>query len=273
MLTQVEVRTTQGDLLILPLDDVSAGLILEQIEGLDPVKATLVSSSFARLDGEQYHSSRRETRNLKFRLGLEPDYIVDSVQDLRQRLYTFFMPKSEVILTFRDSNNSSVVIRGRVETFETPFFTKEPAVDISIICFDPDFIDNTQILLSSGTVATEVETLIDYEGSVDSGLVFILNADRAISEFTIYQRSSGGLLKQLDFSAPLIAGDQLIINTVPGIKGAWRTRSGTQSSVLYGISPQSSWITLTPGDNYLRVYATGVAIPFNISYNRRYGGL
>ncbi len=56
MLIKVEARTSSGALLILPLDDVSSGYVVEEIEGLDPVKATLVSSSFAQADGEQYHT-------------------------------------------------------------------------------------------------------------------------------------------------------------------------------------------------------------------------
>ncbi len=44
MLTKLDVSTVQGDLLTLQLDDVSEGLVVLEVEGLDPVKATLVSS-------------------------------------------------------------------------------------------------------------------------------------------------------------------------------------------------------------------------------------
>jgi hypothetical protein len=71
----------------------------------------------------------------------------------------------------------------------------------------------------------------------------------------------------------LVAGDVLSINTVTGSKGATLTRAGVESSVLYGISPQSSWLELMPGVNTIRVYATGAAIPLSIEYINRYGGL
>lgn len=273
MLTKVEVRTSQGNLLNLPLDDVSAGLVVENIEGLDPVKATIVSSSFARLDGTQYQSSRREARNVKFRLGLEPDYITDSVSDLRSRLYGFFMPKSEVSLRFIMSSGLSVDIPGRVESFETPLFTKEPAVDISIVCFDPDFVDPTLVTMSDFSTALETEILVPYSGTVETGVVFSLLVDRVVSEFTIYHRPPDDTFRTLDFSTPLSAGDVLTISTVSGAKGATLTRAATDSSVLYGISPQSNWIELMPGDNYIRVYAAGAAIPFTIDYTTKYGGL
>lgn len=273
MLTTVEVRTSQGSLLSLPLDDVSDGLVIEDIGGLDPVKATLVSSSFARLDGVQYHSSQREARNLILKLGLEPDYVIDTVRDLRNRLYTFFMPKSEVSLRFYDSDGLIVDISGRVESFETPLFTKEPEVDISIVCFDPDFVSLTPVVLNGTSTSTSAETLIAYDGTVDAGIQFTLNVNRPLTEFTFYHRPPDGTLRSIDFAASLIAGDVLTINTVPGSKGATLTRSNTVSSILYGISPQSNWVSLMHGDNYIRVYAEGAGIPFSISYIRKYGGL
>jgi hypothetical protein len=273
MLTMVEVRTSQGALLSLPLDDISAGLLVGDIEGLDPVKATLVSSSFARLNGEQYHSSRRETRNVKFRLGLEPDYISATVQDLRMRLYTFFMPRSVVNLRFYMSDGLIVDIQGRVESFETPLFTKEPAVDISIICFDPDFVDPVPVTLSGASAITDQQTHIQYAGTVETGIKFVFRPNRALSEFTFYHTPPDGTIRSLDFSTPLLAGDVLTISTISGEKGAIRTRAGANSSVLYGISPQSNWIEFTPGDNQIRIYAEGAAIPFDIEYTTKYGGL
>jgi hypothetical protein len=125
VLVRVEVRTSQGTLLVLPLDDVSDGLALEEVEGLDPVKATLNSSSFAGEDGEQYHSARRESRNIKFKIGLEPDYVATSVRDLRKRLYAFFMPKTQVSLRFVMSDGLYVDILGRIETFDAPLFVQD----------------------------------------------------------------------------------------------------------------------------------------------------
>lgn len=272
MLTTIEVRNNQGALLSLPLEDISNGLIVEDVEGLDPVKATIVSSSFALMDGVQYHSSRREARNIKLRLGLEPDYVLTTVRDLRNRLYNFFMPKTEVSLRFY-VDGLTVNILGRVESFETPLFTKEPVVDISIICFDPDFIDLAPIKFSGMSTSASTETVVSYKGSVETGLQFALKVDRALTAFTFYHRPPDGTLRSLDFSASLVAGDVLTISTVSGAKGATLTRANTNSSLLYAISPQSNWIELMPGDNNIRVYAVGAGIPFDITYTNRYGGM
>lgn len=275
MLTKVEVRTDQGALLTLPLQDISQGLIVESIEGLDPVKATIVSSSFAQLDGEQYQSARREKRNLIFNLALEPDYAVGSMQGLRNLLYQFFMTKQRVRLRFFSVGQPTVDIEGRVEAFDAPKFMKDPTAKISILCFDPDFFTPDIVLVNGNTVTTGTEMTHNYPGSVETGFVFKLLVNRNITEFTIYHRPADDSLRALEFQAPvpMIADDVLTISTQPGNKYAMLKRAGIDTSILYGISPQSNWINLFPGPNKLRVYAEGAAVPYTIEYTTKFGGL
>lgn len=275
MLQTVEVRTIGGTLLSLPLEDVTNGLYIESIEGLDPVKATIVSSSFAQIDGSQYQSSRREERNIKITIGLDPDYTVDtpSVEVLRNRLYDFFMPKSEVKLRFITDTELQVDVVGRVESLETPLFSADPSVAISILCNDPDMIDVTPVPISGNTTSTTTEVTIPYAGTVETGIEFTLNVDRTLTAFTLYHRGPDGVTRTFDFSANLVNGDVVKITTIRGKKSVTLTRGGTVSSLLYAKSPQSYWIELFKGNNYFRAYATGAAIPWTISYTTRYGGL
>jgi len=273
MLTKVEVRNTLGLLLTLELEDVSDGLVLEDIQGLDPVKATLVSSGFANLDGVQFQSSRREARNLVLILGLEPDYVTQTVYGLRRQLYSFFMPKSLVSLRLFDSEGLTVDIQAMVEDFNTSLFSKEPQVNIPMTCFDPDFVELTPIVVAGNTVSTSTEFNIPYDGTVETGIEFKLNLDRSLSAFTIYHRPADDQIRTLNFAASLISGDVLTINTVVGSKAVTLLRSSVISSLLYAQDPQSNWIELLKGDNHFRVYATGAAIPFTITYTPRHGGL
>lgn len=279
MITRVEVRTPQGALLSLPLEDESNGFVVEDIGGLDPVKATLVSSSFANRDGAQYHSSRREPRNLTMRLGLDTDNSIGTVRDLRNMLYRFFMPKSEASLRFHVETGEGVLdyldldILGRVETCETPPFAQEPAVDISMMCFDPDFRDIVPVSIKDFSTAGLSELSHTYPGTVDTGVEFVLRADRDIPSFTVYHRPPDGTLRTMEFSSPLIAGDVLRINSVRGSKSVTRTRAGVDTSLLYALSPQSSWIEFQPGVNNYRVAISGAIVPFEINYTTRYGGL
>jgi hypothetical protein len=274
MLTRVEVRTRRGTLLNLPLEDVDNGYIIEEIEGLDPVKATLVSSSFAGQDGEQYHSSKREKRNIKFKIGLEPDYVANTVKVLRNRLYNFLMPQSEATLRFYDDDGSYVDIVGRVESNDAPLFTKDPEANISIICFDPDFFDpnsKTEPGVSNSDPNNTIS--ITYDGTVDAGFLFTIRPDRAITSFTIYNSAPDGTMRSMEVVADLIADDVVTISTIPGAKGATLTRANAVTSLLSAISPQSDWIRLQQGENKLRVALSGAGVPYDIQYVTRLGGL
>lgn len=273
MLTLVEVNTSQGGLLSFPLADTSLGFVIQNIEGLDPVKATVVSSPFAQQDGAQYQSSRRETRNITMTIGLDPDYVTTTIRDLRTSLYSVFMPKTSVDLRFLMDDGLDVHISGLVESCETAMFSADPAVDISILCFDPDFIDPDDVVLSGSSTAGSTATTVNYAGSVDTGFLFTLSVNRTLTDFSIYQQSSDGTQQQLDFHASLITGDTLKISTIKGNKYVTLTRAGVDSSLLYAISPQSSWLGFVPGTNSIRVYSEGAAIPYTIDYITRYGGL
>lgn len=273
MLEKVEVTTEQGELLPLVLADVSDGIIVKEITGLGPVKATLVSTSFAGLDGEQYQTARREPRDLRFKFGLEAMYGGGTVRAIRQRLYKFFMTKRNVKMKFFMTDGLVVEIWGRVESNDPPMFTREPEMDVVLRCFLPDFIDPTVVHLTGNTTSLTTETLVQYEGDVDTGLIFKLNVDRTINEFTIYHRPPDGSLLSLDFASPLLSGDVLTISTTPGDKYASLLRGGATSSLLRGVSPYANWPMFQPGDNHIRVYATGASIPYTIDYFNHYGGL
>lgn len=282
MLNTVEIVNSQGNVLELPLENEATGVFLKGIEGLDPVKANLVSSGFANMDGAQYNSSRRETRNPRIKLGLDPDYSKETIRTLRSEIYRFFMPKTEILLRFRVFNefdpniisqNLVVEIKGRIETCETPIFAKDPEVDISVVCFDPDFKDPAPVVFAGVSTSGLDEIVIDYDGTVETGFVFRLLADRDVDAFTVYHRPPDGTLRLLDFTEPLIAGDILTVNTSIGSKLVSRNRAGVDSSRLYKMTPQSNWLELQPGVNHFRVYATGAPVPYDIEYVLKYGGL
>lgn len=277
MLTLVEVRTEEGgEPLALPLQDISSGYSIQNIIGLDPVKATLVSTSFANLDGEQYQSARRDKRNIVFTLGYEPDFVSTTVRKLRNNLYSYFMPKADVWLRFYmddEDNEPPVDIQGKIESFDSPLFAKDPVVTISVLCFDPDFYVDGPVTITGNTVPDATETLVEYTGTVETGFLFTLSPTAPVSSFSIYNRTPDGNTRSLDFTSALAAGDILEISTVTGAKGAEITTGGNGSPILYGISPYSDWVKLYPGDNFIRIYADGVPQPFTIEYNTRYGGL
>lgn len=282
LLKALRVTNDKGSVLNLPLESVSGGFFVKEITGLGPVKATLVSSAFATLDGEQYHSSRREARNIVVKLGLDPDYGLYSVYDLRAELYGFFMPKTRAKLTFNmfDKFSESIFtqyfevdISGRIESFDVDLFTKEPSVDLSIMCFDPTFVDPEPVIFEGTSVSDLTETTLTYKGSEETGVLFTFEAQGAVPELTVYHRPPDQTLKSLYFTEPMIAGDVLTIQSTKGAKSVVLTRGGVESSMLYQLSTQSNWLELMPGENVFRVYNEGVESPFTIEYTDKYGGI
>lgn len=273
MLERVDVISAQGDLMSMPLDNDGYGLQIVDIGGLGPVKASLVSSSFAGVDKEQYQSASRGKRNLTMKVELYPDPADDSVFAMRQRLYGYFMTKSEVTLRFYLENGLDVTINGRVESCDPDIFSAEPAMDIVILCFDPDFYNPEVSTVETTTTQGNFETLIPYSGTIETGVVFTMVLDRDLSEFTLYHRLPNGQLEQMDFELALLNGDILTISTVSGDKHATLTRAGSTSSVLYAVSPTSRWIELYPGENTVRIFDAGALIPYSIQYNTKYGAL
>lgn len=274
MIYKVEARSPLGELLTVELEDVTDGLVLEDIDGLDPVKATLVSTSFANLRGAQFQASNTGSRNLTLKLGLEPDYVSQSVKGLRDRLYAFFMPEDTVSLRIYDTEGPTVDISGKVEDFVCPLFVKEPVATIYIQCFGTDFIDIDPVIVAEDTVADSSEILIEYPNNgVKVGVVFTLNVDRVLTEFTIYHRPADDVIRTMIFALALEADDILTVTTVEGNKSVMLLRDSTLTSVLYGLSPESDWLELLKGDNHIRVYAEGAPIPYSFEYTPRYGGL
>lgn len=284
LLRSLSATNARGDVLQLPLES-EIGFHILDVKGLDPVKAVIVSSSFANMDGEQYHSSRREARNIVISLALDPDLASMSVEELRSQLYSFFMPKSSVTLNFqmfdRFATNFlkqtlNVQIQGTIETFDSPMFVADPQVDISIMCFNPDFVNPTVQEFDGMSVSTLTTVDLDYDGSVDTGVLFTFSADRSVpGGFEIYHTTPSQELRSSFFvpSSGLVDGDIVKINSVRGSKYATLRHGVTETSALYAYLQASAWLELQPGVNKLRVYAAGAPVPYKIEYTNKYGGL
>lgn len=270
---KVDVTNTKGSILSLEIEENDGPYQVADIEGLDPGKATLVSTSYAGTDGDNFQSARRPARNIKIKLDFDPDYDPKSLEELRSDLYPWFMPKSKITLRFYLSSGLYLDIIGIVESMDSLIFDQDPDVTVSVMCFQPDFVDGRMVSVEGSTVDDTTNTEIDYPGTVEAGTVLTINFNRDADEFSIYNMDEGGRLQQLDYSGTLLDGDSLVISSLRGNKGLTLTRDSVSSSVLYNRSAQSSWIEFTEGLNQFRVFAEGDPIPYVLEYVVRYGGL
>jgi hypothetical protein len=273
MITKVEITNRRGNILTLDMEEGNNPYVVKSIQGLEPVKAALISSSYAGNDGEVFQSAKRGPRNIVIKLDLDPDFINNTFTSLRQGLYPFFIPKSQIQLRFYTDTGLYVDIPGVCESFGSPLFEKSPSVDMSIMCHQPDFIDSRVVEVEGVSVDDNTATVLDYPGTVETGTVVTLNLNRPLTGFTIFNMDEGGNILQLDFTGTLLDEDILKISSVKGDKGITLTRSAISSSYLYGRSAQSNWIELSEGLNNFWVYAPGDPIPYVLEYAVRYGGL
>ena len=273
MLSTVEVRSTSGELLTLSLADPSNGFVVADIDGLGPVKAAIATSSFALMDGVQFQSARREGRNLLFKIELIPDYVTQSVEDLRWRLYDFFMTKAQVSARFILSGGLEVDISGIVEDCQPDIFSQEPTMNVVVFCTNPDLVDITPVVIEGDTVSDTTEMLIEYPGTVETGFVLTISADRDFDELDIYMRGPDNVTRVFNFGANMLDLDVITINTNQGSKSITITRAAVPFSALYGRSPQSAWLKLAKGDNYIRVAVEGDPIPYELTYTAKYGAI
>lgn len=274
MLTKIEVFNGTSESLSLPLQDISAGYIVQDVQGLDPVKANIVSTPLAQLDISRRQASRRVNRNILIQLGYQPELASSTVELLRRKLYGYLMPKTMVTLRFHMDGVGFVDITGEVESCESPLFAAEPEVNVSILCFDPDFYALASSEVVGSTTATSGEAVFQYPGSSPAGYIFTLPVTRTLTGFTIYHTLPNNVQQIFEFEDGLSAGDVIVLTTVPGSKSIMRTRAGVEKSVLYGVTPESIWPQFSPGGNTVRVRASGSpTMPYSIDYVAKYGGL
>jgi hypothetical protein len=166
----------------------SSGITVRDIEGLDPVAASLSTSSMAQQDGAQPQNARRDTRNILMKLGLEPDWLSQTPQSLREQLYDYLMTKANVTLTFYRDDQAFATTEAQVEDFQAPLFSSDPEADVSVICYDPDFYGFIQEV-DSNTRSDQIPEIITYDGSSPAGIIFSMQVDRPMSEVTLYNRT------------------------------------------------------------------------------------
>lgn len=273
MLSKIDITNRRGNILSLEMEENDSGYQINRVDGLDPVKAVFVSTSYATSDGEHFQSAKRGARNIKIKLDLDPNFDPHTYETLRQTLYSYFMPKAQISLRLYLTSGLYLDIVGHTEEMSSPLFEQDPNVDISIMCFQPDFLDPRIITVEGDTVDDNTNITIDYPGTVETGTVLTLNLNRDLDEFTIYNMDESGKLYQMDFSGELLDNDILVVSSLRGSKGITLTRASVSSSYLYGRSAQSSWIEFGEGLNEFRVYAEGDPIPYELEYIVRYGGL
>jgi len=275
MIKTVKVTNHLGNSLTMALGGSdNSGLLITNIEGLGPGKATINMSESASGDGADYNSARVNSRNIVLTLKLEDKPTVESS---RKKSYAYFPLKKQIKLTFvTDSNECEIY--GYIESNEPNIFSKSVETQISVVCPDPyfyslkeyltifygvesmfefEFFNDslTEDLIEFGAVQNTNQNNVYYDGDADTGVFIEMKAMGSASGITIYNLKTRTFMalnsdKLIELTgSDIITGDQIFISTVRNNKYITLLRDGESINILNILDKNSNWFTLSRGDN------------------------
>lgn len=312
MIKSLTVTNYLGESINLSLTDpYQTGFVIEDIDGLGPVKGNINVTNMVTNDGGVYNSSRLDVRNIviTFRLLENP-----TVEDVRQLSYKYFPIKKPLTLAI-ETDNRIAECYGYVESNDiTVFNTKQDLekMQISIICPDPYLYaideDGKQVTvfygttplfefpfendndslstvnvprLEFGTIENRSENNIPYTGDADTGIILVLKALGTVENITIFNvgtRESMAIdtdkLTELTGEG-FVSGDEITICTLRGKKSITLLRGGMETNILNCLDKNTSWFQLSKGDNIFTFVAQsgGDSVQFKIISQIIYEGV
>ena len=143
MIKMVWSKIPSGDILELNLrsSDREVGLLVFNITGIGPPKATVNSSGGPNFDGVRVSSVRTDARHLLITLAVVGGGV--SEEEAKKKVYTYFPIKQEILFGIT-TDEKSVYIPAIVEENEFNQFSKVENAAISLYCPQPYFVDMTE---------------------------------------------------------------------------------------------------------------------------------
>lgn len=283
MLTQMEVFTSGVTAPPLTIADQGPSLDaiqIKNIDGLGPVKATINSTQYGQIDGEFLVGTFTPKRNIVITAALNPDWKTQTLESLRQILYSYFMPENTVTLRFTSTHLIPVQITGVVESCELNMFSKDPEYVISIICTQPYFAAVNATVLPGVTqgFANPTDVLINYEGNANVGFTVDVTVPSggASSSNEIRVINNTPTTNVMIVTGVTISSAQFArISSVERNKfiRSYPLPSGAYTNILSKLTAGSSWIQLRKGINHVQILTTTANLNYTLTYYARFGGL
>lgn len=253
---------------------------IRNIDGLDPVIASVGTTPYGSSDGEAYVGSSVLSRNLVLTLRPNPDWDMWSPEALRRLLYSYFMPKQALRLLFISDDMQDVDIRGVVESFAANQFSKDPEYLASVICPDPYFSATTPVVLTGQ--ANDAGIDIEYSGSIPGGIQVEVDWRSGTNPTAISIEIGNPDLSTFEVAAPNLVSstDYFRMSSFPRSKYVENVvvsgpNAGKITSLLSNVTVEegSEWPMLQPGTNSFQVVTDQGVQDWTLSYLEKFGGL
>jgi hypothetical protein len=254
---------------------------IRDVQGLGPVKATIPSSPYATGDGELPQGNPKiGMRNIVLILGLNPNWVDQTMTSLRRQLYRYLLPKAWVKLRFFSDDMPTVDIEGTVESFEPNMFSQDPELQISIICLKPDFIEPDATLYYGVVDDGSTELEFEYEGDVPAG--FEVRVQHAVEnvaytgplDISMQQEPEDPQIFTVD-PVTIDSSHHFKLSTIRNAKRVQRVANadGVVTNLLRDVTDESVWPEIKPGTNLFKVAALESGQAWTLAFFNRYGGL
>jgi hypothetical protein len=285
LITKMEVFSRNPSVPELPVAGFAPNLasldpiVIRDIQGLGPVKATISSTPFATGRGELFQGSSIPTRNIVLSLGFNPNWIDQTMASLRHILYRYFMPQLWTKLRFISDEIPIVGIDGIVESCEPNMFSQDPEMQISIMCPKPDFLEVNSTLISGIVDDGTTEVIIDYRGSVPAGFELQIKPSDDLPAYTgdvtIANISVDGAQAFQALDVTVDDTKYLMMNTAKTSRKLHYVMADESPSVniLGKMASGSIWPELSPGENIFAIEASETGMKWVLGYFNRYGGI
>ena len=238
---------------------------IESISGLGADYEVTTSKNSGQ-DGENYTGATASKRNIVMVL----DVPKRRMDDTKDRLYSFFQPRSIGIFYYY-SGNIARKIRYYVESIEPEESGLVRTITISLICPDPKFyaLDDqlTQFAIWQGCirfplritdpfkVTEKVNTLIgnvNNPSAVPMGLTVTFRATGTVTNPSLYDVNRQELMQ---VNTTMHAGDQIVITTADGNKRVKLFSGDVESNINNLMAYPPHWPQAQQGDNLYRYNA------------------
>jgi phage-related protein len=246
---------------------------IRNITGLDPVKASVSTSPYGSVDGTSYTGSNVLSRNIVLTLKPHPNWDTWTYENLRRLIYSYFMPKLLTRLVFYSDDMDPVEIYGVVEDVSVNIFSKEPELQVSIICPDPYFTALNPIIL---TGVNDITNTFDYNGNVESGMIVKVTHVSG-TPTTINIQLGDPKITNFGVVADITSTKYFELSSIPMRKYVQNVNIGTGviDNLLSNVYLQEGalWPTLQPGENEFKVITDDGVQDYQLIFYERFGGL
>lgn len=301
MIKAVTVTNPKGESLRLELKRPElSGLIVQKIEGLGPVNATINTTEIATMDGAIYNSAKAQTRNIVLTLAM---MFSPTIEDSRLKTYKFFPIKKQIRLDV-ETDRRTVYTYGYVESNEPEIFSDKETADISIICPSPYFYEGSgtvtsfygaeplfefpfsnesvnEKLIEISRLRLDSRAIINYKGDADTGAIISFRAKDVVRNISLYNTITGESMHIETDKIETItgqkygAGDDIIVSTIRGDRYVRLLRNGIYTNVISALQKNSDFFQLSNGDNIFAFTAEegDDSLVITFTYNNAYGGV